>query len=118
MKQINTGGIEPVREIFLEKLPDYIKGELPKHEEWRLEELMNQDLAFSDAVEGLKSIENPSELFTIHQAINSTISARLSKNKRKKMKQAPLFFPAWIVLLTGVLILIVIVGFIVIRLIK
>lgn len=118
MKQISTDHNETLPDFLLQKLPDYIKGVLPKQEEWQLEELMNHDQAFSDAVEGLKSLENPAEIFTIHQAINTDITAKYSKNKRKKKLSPPLFFPAWIVLLMGILILVVLAGFVIISLLK
>lgn len=117
MKDIKAVTVNVKAEIVMQQLPDYLEGKLTDEEQWNLEEQMNNDMAFSDAIEGLKSIENPSEILPIQQIINQAIITRISKKKKSKFN-APFFFPTWIFLLTAVLLTIAIAGFIVIRFLK
>lgn len=117
MKEIKALSVNAKAETVVQQLPDYLAGKLSDDEQWNLEEHMNNDLAFADAIEGLKSIENTSEIAPIQQIINQSILKRISKKKKSKFS-APFFFPAWIFLLICVLLTITITGFIVIRLLK
>jgi hypothetical protein len=117
MKDIKAVTVNLKAEIVMQQLPDYLAGKLTDEEQWNLEEQMNNDIAFSDAIEGLKSIENPAEIAPIQQIINQAIITRISKKKKSKFT-APLFYPTWIFLLTAVLLIIAIAVFIVILLLK
>ena len=117
MKKTNAVTIQVLHDECIKKLPDYISGSLPDNENWHIEELMNDDPAFADAIEGLKSIENTDELFSIHRNINALINTRFVKINRKK-QISYLFFPHWIIISIVLLILILTAGYFVIYLLK
>ena len=116
MKEINDAPEHQGEEKITFKLLDYVNGSLEREEQWEMEELMNNDSAISDAIEGLKQFEYPAEIIPIQQYLNKRILSNTLKQKRNKYK--PIQFPFWIIVVIITLLLIGLAGLGIIQLLK
>ena len=101
MKEINDAQEHQGEGKIALKLLDYINGNLPREEQWEIEEMMDSDSAISDAIDGLKQFEYPAEIITIQQSLNKRLLSKTLNKKRYKFK--PIQFPLWIIMLIIVL---------------
>ncbi len=70
-----------------EELLRYINEELPKDQEWELEQKMGTNPLLRDAEEGLQLMKNKKDLSLLIQDINKKMGAQLAK--KQKQKKAP-----------------------------
>ncbi len=96
-----------------EEMVDYLIGKdsaLQKHES---EDALMNDPFMADAIEGLYGNFNDQELNQVKNKLNNFISNKVKNQKNRSTKA--ISFPLWIVLLSIVLLLISIAGYILIR---
>ena len=96
-----------------EIMVDYLVGNNTALEKHEIEDAMMNDPFISDAIDGLYGNFNNQELRQVENKLNNFISNRVKSQKNKPNKV--LLFPLWIVLLSIILLLISIAGYIVIR---
>ena len=95
-----------------EMMIEYLKGNKAALQHETEEKLMS-DPFISDALEGLYGKLNNNELNKVQNKLNNFIDHRIKKQKKKANKI--ILFPLWIVLLSIVLLLISIAGYVLVR---
>ena len=95
-----------------EMMIEYLKGNKAALQHETEEKLMS-DPFISDALEGLHGKLNNNELNKVQNKLNNFIDHRIKKQKKKANKI--ILFPLWIVLLSIVLLLISIAGYVLVR---
>ena len=108
-KEVNNSAESKSQEIMI----NYLKGnnaELHNHE---TENALMNDPFTADAIEGLYGKLNPQELSKIEHNINHYITQRIKNQKTRTNKI--ISFPLWLVLLSVILLLISIGGYLMIR---
>jgi|688.fasta_scaffold2007763_1 hypothetical protein len=96
-----------------EIMVDYLIGNNASLQKYEVEDAMMKDPFISDAIEGLYGNLNNQELDQVKNKLNNFISNKVRNQKYKANK--PLSFPLWIVLLSFVLLVISIAGYVIIR---
>ena len=96
-----------------EILIDYLKGNNALLQQHETEEMLMSDPFISDALEGLYGKLNNKELNKVQNKLNNFIDYRIKKQKKKTNKIV--LFPLWIVLLSVVLLLISLAGYVLVR---
>ena len=96
-----------------EIMVDYLIGNNTASQKHEAEYAMMNDPFISDAIEGLYGNFNNQELNQVETKLNNFISNRVISQKTKPKKI--LTFPIWIVLLSVLLLLISIAGYVIIR---
>jgi hypothetical protein len=96
-----------------EMMIEYLKGNNAALQQHETEEKLMSDPFISDALEGLYGKLNNNELNKVQNKLNNFIDHRIKKQSKKANKI--ILFPVWIVLLSIVLLLISIAGYVLVR---
>lgn len=99
-----------------DRLLDYLRGIPNNEKDHAFEKQMLNDPFTADALEGLYGQMSNVQIEETQKKLNSFINQRI-KNKKHRKNQL-LSFPIWIMLLSAILLLISIAGFIIIKLLK
>ncbi|HEY4156255.1 MAG TPA: polyketide synthase docking domain-containing protein [Puia sp.] len=97
------------------KLLDYLRGSLSDAERAQFENRVPSDPFLQDAVDGLHSIENQEDLPKLVNHLNQQLRHHLSNTRTRKGKK-DLRFEDWIYWSIGLILLLALAGFLVLRL--
>ena len=102
------------KDIDNQKLMDYLSGKLSAEEKHEIErEMANSDFV-NDAVEGLEEVKNKKNLTNFVDHLNHDLHKQLEKKKKRKQKRTLKDQP-WLYLAIVLILLLIIIGFIVIK---
>ena len=104
------------KDIDNQKLMDYISGKLSAEDKHEVERWMADSHFMNDAVEGLESIKNKSQIATTVDQLNQDLLKRLEKKRNKKRKRKLQDYPWIYYAIVIILFLIIITWYIVERL--
>lgn len=102
------------KDIDNQKLMDYLSGKLSPEDKHEIEKQMADSDFVNDAVEGLEEIQNKKDLSVFVEQLNSNLQKQLDKKKKRKEKRAIKEQP-WAYLAIVLLLLLIVIGFIVIK---
>jgi phage terminase small subunit len=102
------------KDIDNQKLMDYLSDKLSGKEKHDVEKLMADSALFNDAVEGLQQFKNKTQLSAFVSQLNADLHKQLLKKAQRKQKRK-LREHFWIYLAVIVILLLIIIGFIVIK---
>ena len=102
------------KDIEQEKLLDYLNKKLSAVEAHELEKQMADDEFMNDAVEGLENFKNKKDLSFLVEQLNKDLKKQTEKRKLKKEKRKLKEQP-WLYVTLITLLLLVIIGYIVIK---
>ncbi len=99
-----------------ESMLNYLQGNKTEFQKHEMEKALMNDQFVSDAIEGLLGKMNIPELNDVHKNIDTYIINRTKNKKRSPTKR--LSFPMWIVLLSIIVILVSVAGYVLIVLLN
>ena len=102
------------KDIDNQKLMDYLSDKLSGKDKHEIEKLMVDSELVNDAVEGLQQFENKKRLSTFVSQLNADLHKQLQKKAHRKQKRKLQNQP-WLYLAIVIILLLVVIGFIVIR---
>lgn len=108
---ISPGNID----ISDQKLIDYLTGKLPVKEKLAMDKLVAESGFMNDALEGLQKFEDTRNLTVLARQLNAGLHTHLQKKKHRRPK-LQLNTEQWIYLAVILVLLLVIIGYVVIRL--
>ncbi|HVU83270.1 MAG TPA: hypothetical protein VHC50_00425 [Puia sp.] len=97
------------------KILDYLSGSLSEAERAQFESLKPDDPFFKEAMEGLKDLENKNDLPKLIGHLNQQLHQHLAHNKYTGRKKK-IRFGDWIYWSIGIILLLALAGFLVLRL--
>lgn len=97
----------------LEMIQRYLEGRLSAEERRAFEELFTEDEFSGDAIEALKEMNDPAEIERIQSRLQHTI--RKKTEGKLRMKRKTLFFPGWLITAVLILLMIMLAGYVIIR---
>ena len=101
-------------DINNQKLMDYLGNKLPAEEKLEIDKLIAESGLMSDVVQGLRQFKNPGNLSAFVDQLNAGLHKQLHKKKQRR-RGLKLKNEQWIYLAVILILLLVIIGFIVIR---
>lgn len=101
-------------DIEQEKLLQYINQHMSDSDQHTFEKQMNDDEFMNDAIEGLQSLENKSNISGIVQQMNADLKKQLDKKKSRKQKRK-LNEQPWTYYSIVLLLLLILIAYIVIK---
>jgi len=102
------------KDIDNQKLMDYLSGKLSDEQRHDVEKQMADSEFVNEAMEGLEEVKNKKELNFYIEQLNADLHKQLDKKNARKQKRKLKDQP-WIYLAIVVLILLIVIGFIVIK---
>lgn len=102
------------KDIEQDKLLDYLNKKLSDTDAHEVEKQMADDAFMNDAVEGLQHFKNKKDLAHLVDQLNSDLKKQTAKKKFKKEKRRLKDQP-WLYITLVVLLLLVIIGYLVIK---
>ena len=102
------------KDIEQEKLLEYLNEHLPDAEKHALEKQMSDDDFINDAVEGLQAVKNKEQISEVINQLNADLKKQTDKKKQRKLKRK-LPNQSWVYYTIMLLLLLMIVGYIVVK---
>jgi phage terminase small subunit len=102
------------KDIDNQKLMDYLSDKLSGKDKHEVEKLMADSDLVNDAVEGLQQFENKKDLSAFVDQLNADLQKQLKKKAQRKQKRKLRDQP-WLYLAIVIVLLLVVIGFIVIK---
>lgn len=102
------------KDIDQEKLLQYLNNHMSDAEQHAFEMQMNDDEFMNDAVEGLQSVENKSNIQGLVEQLNRDLKKQIDKNKKRKEKRKLPDQP-WVYYAVILILLLVVIGYLVIK---
>jgi len=102
------------KDIDNQKLMDYLSGKLSGEEKHEIEKIITDSPLINDAVEGLEQFKNKKDLSAFVDQLNADLHKQLRKKARRKHKRKLRDQP-WFYLAIVIILLLVVIGFIVIK---
>ena len=102
------------KDIDNQKLMDYLSGKLSGEEKHEIEKIITDSPLINDAVEGLEQFKNKKDLSAFVEQLNADLHKQLLKKAQRKQKRK-LRDPVWLYLAIALILLLVVIGFIVIK---
>ena len=102
------------KDIDNQKLLDYISNKMTAEEKYEFEKSMVDSEMMHDVVEGLQKFKDKKDVAALVEQLNASLKKQLEKKKERKSKRQ-LKSPFWLYLSIVILLIIMLIGFIVIR---
>ena len=102
------------KDIEQEKLLEYLNRNMSDAEQHSFEKQMNDDEFMNDAVEGLQSLDNKTNIASLVQQMNADLKKQLDKKKKRKEKRKLVEQP-WIYFSIVLLLLLCVIAYVVIK---
>ena len=101
-------------DVDQEALMKYLEGKLSAHEQHEVEKQMLGDDFDSDALEGLESFRNKTDILNVVNHLNADLKKRTAKKETRKRKYT-LHLNPWIIVAIVIVLAIAVVGYLVIH---
>lgn len=102
------------KDINNQTLMDYVSNKLSSEESHNLEKEMIDSEFVNDAVEGLETFSNKTQLLTFVDDLNNHIQKQIEEKRRKRQKRKLKIQP-WAIMAIVIILVLAILGYIIIR---